>query len=110
MTTVVLFALAAGTGAAVRGAVVHIWPGGHRGTLVVNVAGSLALGLLAGWSGPTVTILGSGALGALTPVATFAADAAEAAEEGGLVRGAVYGGAILTLGMAAAFTGIAIST
>ena len=39
MTTVVLFALAAGTGAAVRGAVVHIWPGGHRGTLLVNVAG-----------------------------------------------------------------------
>ncbi|MCH2433004.1 MAG: CrcB family protein [Acidimicrobiales bacterium] len=110
MTTVVLFALAAGTGAAVRGAVVHIWPGGHRGTLVVNVAGSLALGLLAGWSGPTVTILGSGALGALTTFSTFAADAAEAAEEGGLVRGAVYVGAILTLGMAAAFTGIAIST
>ena len=107
MTTVVLFALAAGTGAAVRGAVVHIWPGGHRGTLVVNVAGSLALGLLAGWSGPTVTILGSGALGALTTFSTFAADAAE---EGGLVRGAVYVGAILTLGMAAAFTGIAIST
>lgn len=110
MTTVVLFALAAGTGAAVRGAVVHIWPGGHRGTLVVNVAGSLALGLLAGWSGPTVTILGSGALGALTTFSTFAADAAVAAEEGGLVRGAVYVGAILTLGMAAAFTGIAIST
>ena len=110
MTTVVLFALAAGTGAAVRGAVVHIWPGGHRGTLLVNVAGSLALGLLAGWSGPTVTILGSGALGAMTTFSTFAADAAEATEEGGLVRGAVYVGAILTLGMAAAFTGIAIST
>ena len=120
MTTVVLFALAAGTGAAVRGAVVHIWPGGHRGTLLVNVAGSLALGLLAGWSGPTVTILGSGALGAMTTFSTFAADAAEAAEpqassdigaeEGGLVRGAVYVGAIMTLGMAAAFTGIAIST
>ena len=52
MLTVLGFTALAGAGAGLRFLATDRWPGGHRGTLVVNVVGSLALGLLA-----TVTLL-----------------------------------------------------
>ena len=109
-----LVALGGAIGAGIRWAVVEVapstpfpWP-----VLLVNLVGCALLGALVGHgvSYRARLLFGTGLCGGLTTFSTFAADAAEAAEEGGLVRGAVYVGAILTLGMAAAFTGIAIST
>ncbi len=76
--TAVAFVLLAGAGAAVRFLASHPsgrWPGGHLGTMAVNVVGSFALGLLAGTGDATLTIVGTGGLGALTTFSTFAADA-----------------------------------
>ena len=42
------------------------------GTLVVNLAGSFALGLIAGWSPPAATVAGTAGLGALTTFSSFA--------------------------------------
>jgi len=72
------FVLLAGAGASVRflaGRPNGRWPGGHVGTMAVNVAGSFALGLLAGTGDATLTMVGTGGLGALTTFSTFAADA-----------------------------------
>ncbi len=74
MLTVLGFTALAGAGAGLRFLATDRWPGGHRGTLVVNVVGSLALGLLVGASAPVPVIVGVGGLGALTTFSTFAAD------------------------------------
>lgn len=50
------------------------------GTLAVNLAGAFGLGLVAGWSAPAVTIVGTAALGALTTFSTLTAEVAELAE------------------------------
>jgi CrcB protein len=44
------------------------------GTLLVNVSGSAALALLAGAGPTTMTVIGSGALGAYTTFSTFAVE------------------------------------
>ena len=53
------------------------------GTLLVNVSGSFALGLLAGSGAapPVVTALGTGGLGAYTTFSSFARDAVALVEE-----------------------------
>ncbi len=79
MITALAFAVVAGLGAAVR-YVVRV--GSARwahlplpiGTLAVNLAGSFALGLLAGWDPPGATVVGVGGLGALTTFSTFAGE------------------------------------
>lgn len=109
MTTVLLFALAAGAATALRLAAVHIWPGVERGTLVVNVAGSFALGLMAGWTGPGLTIIGAGGLGALTTFSAFVADTSALADERGIPAGGVYVALTLIGGMVAALGGIALA-
>ena len=48
MLTAIAFIGLAGAGSAIRFLAADRWPGGHRGTLLVNVAGSLLLGLLTG--------------------------------------------------------------
>lgn len=80
MTTALLFAVAAGTGAVVR----HLVRVGTTrfapipvGTFVVNLAGSLLLGLLAGWDAPGSTIVGTAGIGALTTFSTFSAEVLE---------------------------------
>ena len=62
MLTVLGFTALAGAGAGLRFLATDRWPGGHRGTLVVNVVGSLALGLLVGTSAPVPVIVGVGGL------------------------------------------------
>jgi CrcB protein len=47
---------------------------GPRGTLVVNVLGSLLLGLLAGLSAPAYALVGIGFCGAFTTYSTFAVE------------------------------------
>lgn len=69
--TVAALAVAAAFGAIVRSRlVIHGW----RGTLTVNLVGSLLLGWLVAWrpGGDVVTVLGTGFCGALTTYGTFA--------------------------------------
>lgn len=69
MTTV---AVAIGFGAAAAIGTVFRWRTstalGPGGTLLVNLAGAFALGLLANTAGATATIVGTAGLGALTTV------------------------------------------
>ena len=46
MLTAIAFIGLAGAGSAIRFLAADRWPGGHRGTLLVNVAGSLLLSLI----------------------------------------------------------------
>ena len=82
---VIGFVAAAGTGAAVRHLVrvrtSHLWPI-PVGTLLVNLVGSFALGLLAGVGPPASTIVGTAGLGALTTFSTFSAEVVELRAEG----------------------------
>ena len=71
--TALLFVGAAAGGALVR------WQVGLRlppplGTLVVNIVGAFALGLVEHWSSPELTVIGVGGLGALTTFSTLSDD------------------------------------
>lgn len=110
MTTIVLFAVVAGVGAAARGAVTWRWnlPRGlPLGTLAVNVAGCLVLGVLHGngLAPPALTVVGTGLMGALTTFSGFVADTAGMAV--GRRKGAAtaYVAVSLVAGVAAAALG-----
>ncbi|MBM16042.1 MAG: hypothetical protein CL436_05420 [Acidimicrobiaceae bacterium] len=109
VSNVVLFALVAAAATALRIVAVHIWPGAERGTLLVNVAGSFALGLMAGLTGPAVTIIGAGGLGALTTFSAFVADTSAVADERGVRSSAAYVSLTLVGGTLAALAGIALA-
>ena len=75
------------------------------GTLAVNVAGSVVLGLLLGLADvPTgvVALVGSGFCGALTTFSTFGADVLRLRAQGSLGRSLAYVSGTLVLGIAAA--------
>jgi CrcB protein len=74
--TPLLVALGAAVGAPARFAVAQVLPG-RRATLLVNVLGSLVLGLLVDSSASTAALLGVGFCGAFTTYSTFAVEAAE---------------------------------
>lgn len=87
MIPVLVMALAGGLGAACRFALDGAVQARSRsavpvGTLVVNVSGSLALGLLTGWlsatgtGGPWGLVLGTGFLGGYTTFSTAMVEAA----------------------------------
>jgi CrcB protein len=89
------------------------WP--WWSTLVVNVTGSLAIGLLAGWfafrgqSGHTAALfLTTGVLGGYTTFSTFALDTALLVERGQMGVAAAYVIASVTLSIAAVFAGLAM--
>ncbi len=79
------------------------WP---WGTLGVNVLGSFALGLLAGAGNPAMTAIGIGGLGSLTTLSTFAVELTALTR----LRAIAYTAVSLTLGLAAAAGGLAISS
>ncbi len=79
------------------------WP---WGTLGVNVLGSFALGLLAGAGNPAMTAIGIGGLGSLTTLSTFAVELTDLTRP----RAIAYTALSLTLGLAAAAGGLAISS
>ena len=58
------FVAAAAAGGGLRLVATRRWPGGHLGTMAVNVSGAFALGLLAGADAGTMTVVGTGGLGA----------------------------------------------
>ena len=115
--------LAGGLGAAVRfvvdSAVRARWPlptkGGRvwpLGILVINVTGSLSLGLLTGWGlqrGPSdwLVIAGTGLLGGYTTFSTASVDAVLLAREGS--RASAWGYVAATVGGAVAFAAIGLA-
>lgn len=87
----VLFALASAAGGLVRWAITARLDRRTigRGTLVVNVAGSLMLGVLVGWaarrsmSTTELAIAGAGFCGSLTTFSTFAVESLDTADRAG---------------------------
>ena len=109
MTAALCFAALAGLGATLRWLASDGWPGGDRGTLAVNVVGAFALGLLGGWTGPALTVVGAGGLGSLTTFSTFAADTTNLADGSGGVAAVRHVAVTLVLGVAAAWLGLSIA-
>lgn len=106
--TVLLVALGAAVGAPLRYLLARHLDGRlHLGTLLVNVAGSLLLGLCAGWSldGSAYALLGTGLCGGLT---TYSALAVQARDRGARL-GTAYGVATVTLGLLACTLGYVVA-
>ncbi len=93
-------ALLGGGAAVARVVITRAFRDPPRGTLVVNLAGALALGLLAGagLDGDTRVLIGVGLLGSLTTFSTWMADVHERRSAGLLL-------AALGLGLGAAAVG-----
>lgn len=107
MITAIGFVVAAGVGAVVRFGVRAVVPSDPFpwATLAVNLTGSLALGLLAGWQPPGATVVGVAGLGALTTFSTFAAEVVALAERHRALL-AAYVGTSVVGGVALAWTGL----
>lgn len=84
------------------------------GTLLINVSGSFALGLLLGLAehhgvrAGVVTVLGTGLLGAYTTFSTFTFDSMGLAGRGRVGAAAANVGASLVLGLGAAGLGLTL--
>jgi CrcB protein len=102
--TALLVVLGAAVGAPAR-LLVSRAVAGERGTLVVNVSGSLLLGLFAGLSHSAYALLGVGFCGAFTTFSTFAVEAVTMRPRAGLV----LTGVSLVLCCAACALGLAIA-
>ena len=112
MVTAATFVAAAVVGTLARAEAGRRWNrrnGIVVGTLVVNVTGSFLLGLLSEATPTAMTVLGVGGLGAFTTFSSFAHDAVALVELRRLAAAAVYVGAALVLGVAAAGAGVAIA-
>jgi len=85
------------------------------GTLIVNVAGSFLMGLLAHWflvrgvSAEVRSLVLVGCLGALTTFSTFSLDAAALYQRGELGAAAAYVILSVMLSIGALFAGLALS-
>jgi fluoride exporter len=109
--TALAFAAAAAMGALARAEAGRRWnqhDGFAFGTLAVNVLGSFLLGLLSNATGPTITVLGVGGLGALTTFSSFARDVVALAEARRLALSAGYLITSCGLSITAAATAIAL--
>lgn len=124
---VLLVALAGGLGATVRfgldSFVTQRWPAPLPvGTVIINVSGSLLLGLLTGWGlaeaamtggGDTysrpLAILGIGFLGGYTTFSTASVEAARLVRSGRSLGAAVHAFGMVLLGLAAAMLGLWIT-
>jgi CrcB protein len=110
--TAAAFLVLAGAGAATRGLIgraLNPVGGFPTGTLLVNVSGSFALGLLVGVDAPAFTLLGVALLGAYTTFSSFTRDAVALAEERQWAAAAGYVLSTCTLTVAAAAAGIALT-
>jgi CrcB protein len=86
-----------------------------HGTFIVNVTGSLAMGLLAAWFAfkgealqPWRLFLTTGVLGGFTTFSAFSLDAALLYERGQLGLALLYAAGSVVLSIAALFAGLAI--
>ncbi len=109
--TALLVALGAAVGAPLRFLVGRAFPG-PRGTLLVNVVGSLLLGFLIALpaSGTALAVLGTGFCGALTTYSTFGLDTLKLVEEGAHRRALLNVAVSLALGLTAAYAGFGLAT
>ena len=103
--TVLLIALGGAAGAAARFWVARRLPG-VRATLLVNVVGSLLLGLLLGSGDSLNALLGLGFCGAFTTFSAFAVQTVELPRR----RGWVYALVTVSLCLSAAALGIALAS
>ena len=118
--TVLLVALGAAVGAPLRYLVDRLVQGSHDsvfpwGTLTVNLAGSLLLGVLAGGAaahavpGPVGALLGPGLCGALTTYSTFGYETVRLLERGTRRYAVLNAVASVAGGLGAAFAGVAVA-
>lgn len=109
--TAVGFVLLAVAGTLVRAGAVRGFnrPGLPVGTLVVNIVGAFALGLLVEASASAATAVGAGGLGSLTTFSTVAQELAVMTRTGSPVRAVVYVVVTLVAGVAAAMAGIELA-
>ncbi|GIJ32494.1 fluoride efflux transporter FluC [Micromonospora sediminimaris] len=117
---VILVALGAAVGAPLRYLVDRAVQGRHDsvfpwGTLVVNVVGSLLLGVLIGGAavgtvpGSLVNLLGLGLCGALTTYSTFGYETIRLLEDGARFPALVNAGVSVVAALGAAFVGVALA-
>ena len=85
------------------------------GTLLVNIAGSIAMGLLAGWSafrgegGQLIRVfLATGVLGGFTTFSAFSLDVAVLWQRGQMASAALYAAGSVVVAIIGVFTGLAI--
>lgn len=111
--TAATFIVIAALGALTRALIAHHLndsTGFAWGTLVVNVSGSFALGLLSSRGPLVTTVLGTGLLGAYTTFSSFARDSLAMFEQKRFALGLTYIGATIALSVAAAGVAVAITT
>lgn len=112
MITITGFVLAAAVGALARAEAGRRWnrhEGFATGTLVVNVSGSFALGLLWNVAPPMVSVVGLAGLGTFTTFSSFARDAVALVEQRQVARAAGYLALSVGLGVGAAALGVALA-
>ncbi len=119
MTSPLLFvAVGGGAGAVLRYLVGRALPvlgaGFPLGTFAVNIAGGLAMGLLAGWLSrgggePARLLLGTGLLGGFTTFSAFSLELAVMVERGALVMAGGYALASVLLATLAVFAGLMVA-
>jgi CrcB protein len=105
------FVLAAAGGSLARAEVGRRWNRHAElpwGTLLVNVVGSFALGLLHDVGPPVITVLGIGGLGAFTTFSSFARDTVALAEAHQVVLCVTYVVVSCAAGIGAAAIGMAL--
>ena len=122
MTKLLLVFLGSGIGGAARYGV-NVWslkafgPGFPAGTLIVNVVGGLAIGLIAGWlafrasaawSQDLRLFLTTGILGGFTTFSAFSLDAVTLIERGDYGAAALYVVLSVVLSIAAVAVGLAV--
>lgn len=89
-------------------------PGFPYGTMVVNIAGSLLMGLLIAWlsrrggTGTLQMFLATGVLGGFTTFSAFSLDVVTLWERGATGQAAAYVLASVVLSIAALFAGLAL--
>lgn len=98
-----------------RAALALAGPGWPWGTLIVNLAGGLAMGLLVGTLARTGgsenarLLLGVGVLGGFTTFSAFSLDVAAMIQRGAIAAAALYAAASLIGSVAALFAGLALT-
>ena len=114
--TILLIALGAAVGAPLRYLADRTVQSRHEsafpwGTLGVNVAGSLLLGVLTGLPAgrELAALLGTGFCGALTTYSTFGYETVRLVENGAHFHAAANVAASIVAGLGAAFCGVAVA-